>query len=281
MNAKLLFGIASAFLLSLAACDSDESFKDKLEQIPAVVLRDFNQRHEGAVISSYRPFSDNTQEINFTDREKNKAGVYYENDEWISSITQINDTALLPKVIRMKLEKTYPNARIEDIKRIERREISYTLYYFNFTYPKKNSLNLTHVVLMNEDGYMFPVFHHPLNEYWFRVALRKKQLDFIKKRYPDADIRASFNETGEDTYFFIQNDMLKKISFRNESDKWKETRYELSPTTVLPQKVIDKLQELHPGFHYTQIIYIESPKGNCYLLSDMDADDEPGYFISE
>lgn len=279
MDSKLLIMSVSAFLLSLAACDSDESFK-KADKIPAVVLRDFNQRHGGAIISSYHPFSDNTQEINFTDREKNKASTYYENDEWVSSITQINDTSLLPKIVRKKFEETYPNAPIEEIKRIERREISYTLYYFSFTYPKKNSLNLTHVVLMNEDGYMFPVFHYPLNEYWFQVSLREKQLDFIKKRYPDADIRSYFN-SGEDTYFVIQNDTLKKISFRNNSDKWKETRYELSPTTVLPQKVIDKLRKIHPGFHYTQIIYVESPQGNCYLLSDMDADDELGYFISE
>jgi len=78
---------------------------------------------------------------------------------------------------------------------------------------------------------------------------------------------------------------LKFVSFRGEVETdyyfWKETRYEISLDTKVPDNVARVLKRDNPDFVYINLYYIESPEGNAYLFQDKNDDRELGYTIAE
>ena len=62
---------------------------------------------------------------------------------------------------------------------------------------------------------------------------------------------------------------------------WKETRYEISLDTKVPDNVARVLKRDNPDFVYTNLYYIESPEGNAYFFQDKNDDRELGYTIAE
>lgn len=280
MSTKVFWGIAFAFIVGLVACDSDEG-KNDTEPLPAAVKQDFEQRYGAAVVTSFHTLAFGIQELNFTDKENDRASAFYENGRWKLSVTQLDDKVHLPAEVRNSFENSpYAQAHIEAMERIERIELSHALYRFCFKFPLHHTPDMTHEVFMNEDGILLHTFHYTLvDPRWF-VSLEEEQLNFIKEHYPQADIRAYHYVLGCDTYFFMQDGTLKQIAFRNDN-QWKETCYELPADTALPPHITDWLRKNDPAFRYTQVNYIESPSGHAYWLVNKEADDEKGYILGE
>lgn len=124
----------------------------------------------------------------------------------------------------------------------------------------------------------------PNDPTWF-VDLPKAHFDFIYKKYDGSEIRGYQNNGGYYDYFVLHNDTLKFVSFRGEVETdyyfWKETRYEISLDTKVPDNVARVLKRDNPDFVYTNLYYIESPEGNAYLFQDKNDDRELGYTIAE
>lgn len=280
-NRNVVCGIAFAFIVGLVACDSNE-WKDETEQLPAAVKQDFEQRYGGAaVVTSFHALACGIHELDFTDKENGQASAFYEDEQWKLSVTQIDNMDHLPPAVRNGLEESpYAQAQMEEMERMERRELSYALYRFCFKFPLHHTPDVVHEVFMNEDGVLLHTFHYNLvDQRWF-VSLKDEQLNFIKEHYAQADIRAYLHVSEGDTYFFTHEGRLKQITFRNDN-QWKETRFELPADTPLPTHVTDWLQKNDPTFRYTQVHYIESPSGNAYWLVDKNADNEKGYILGE
>lgn len=108
---------------------------------------------------------------------------------------------------------------------------------------------------------------------------------FIYKKYDGSEIRGYQNNGGYYDYFVLHNDTLKFVSFRGEVETdyyfWKETRYEISLDTKVPDNVARVLKRDNPDFVYTNLYYIESPEGNAYFFQDKNDDRELGYTIAE
>lgn len=274
-------GLIAVLILHLTACDSDNLSHEMQKELPVAVQHDFKQRYGNALISFCNNYSEGIQEIKFTDKMNNLISAFYKDDKWKLSITKFESFKKLPVEIQLSFKSSpYADAKIEEIERIERCEFSHTLYRFYFQFPRKGSIGVVHEVLMNEDGLLIQTFNYQLNNQRWFVGLEKEQLAFITEHYIDADIRAYLNDLGYDSYYFIENKQLKQISFDNDN-KWKETRYELSEDTKLPDNILLWLQKNDAEFNYTKIVYIESPSGNAYLLVDEKSENDKGYIIGE
>lgn len=179
----------------------------------------------------------------------------------------------------------YRFAQFENIYKTEREGMDRSLYTLHFLYQWKNVKDMTHYVCLNDDGMFLAVYTWTPNDSTWFVDLPKAHFDFIYKKYDGSEIRGYQNNGGYYDYFVLHNDTLKFVSFRGEVETdyyfWKETRYEISLDTKVPDNVARVLKRDNPDFVYTNLYYIESPEGNAYFFQDKNDDRELGYTIAE
>ena len=268
----------------ITACDKEDRIIEK--DIPVVIKSDFSKRCPLAEILTFQNYSDSSYQIDFIDKEQNQGSIWYENENWKMTHTKIdNIDQLSPEARSSFINSQYGDAKIIDIYKTEREGIEKSLYTLHFQYLWKKVPNMEHYVFINDDGMFLTTFTWiPNNPCWF-VNLSKDHFDFITEKYNGAEIRGFINNGGMYEYFILHNNIIKYVFFRGESPTesyfWKETMYELSRDTKIPDNVAKVLADEYPEFTYTNIYYIESDEGNQYLLMDKNSDNDLGYCIWE
>lgn len=285
-QSNLLHAVLFCMLLVCAtSCDKEE--RDLTEDnLPAAIQKDLSERYPGAEIKTSYKLSDGLLQIDFTDEIQNQGSVYYTNETWKMTHTKLFDSGQLPlKVQQAFYNSGYGNAKIEDIYETKRDGIERTVYTLHFKYRWKKVEDVEHYVFINDDGLLLSTIScKPNDPCWF-INLPAAHFDFITKKYKGAEIRAYINEASIHVYLILHEGIIKKVSFRGESpderDFWKETRYEISLDTKIPENVIQNLKRTDPDFTYTNLYYIESGEGNAYLFEDQKRDNNLGYIIGE
>lgn len=225
-------------------------------------------------------------QINVIDKDQNEASIWYVDDIWKMTRTKIADFNQLSLEAQTVFENSkYRFAQFENIYKTEREGMDRSLYTLHFLYQWKNVKDMTHYVCLNDDGMFLAVYTWTPNDSTWFVDLPKAHFDFIYKKYDGSEIRGYQNNGGYYDYFVLHNDTLKFVSFRGEVETdyyfWKETRYEISLDTKVPDNVARVLKRDNPDFVYTNLYYIESPEGNAYFFQDKNDDRELGYTIAE
>lgn len=288
---KLLkYALVCFLFVCTTACDKENPIVE--ESIPPIIKSEFSDRYPMAAISAFRKYSEfifsgELWQIDFTDRSENQVSTWYKSDgTWKMAHTKLkNIDDLSDEAKRTFMSSMYGSAQIQEIYKTERDGISGTLYTLFFYFPIKTSSNVAHCVFLNDDGLFLTKFTgFPNNPIYF-VNLPEDHFEFISEKYKGAEIRGHVNNGGVHEYFILHEEIIKYVFFEETSATkrgfWKETRYELSNDTVLPDNVTKHLKKTNPDFAYTNLYYIEAESGNSYLLVDMDRDNELGYYIGE
>lgn len=264
-------------LLCLNACEQE----GPLEKYDVSLQRDFQRRYRDASIISVSDWDGSGLYVKFSDEQRKEAEVFYKEDGWNLCISYLKDFTCLPeKVQESFLHSPYADAKIEAITSWEREELSHTLYRIFFKYQWKDVEDMTYEVLMDEEGVWLHTYNRDLpNNYWYQ-AVQPGELDFIQKRYPGSDVRGYINDGGYNVYFFIQDGVIKQISF-SPVNCWYETRYELPFDTSLPDLLVEWLEREDPDFSYTKIFYVESPEENAYELINENTPNNEGIIVRE
>lgn len=287
---NLLKYVLACFLFVCAtACDKENSM---VEEIPPIIKSEFSERYPKADISAFHKYFEFTSsgelwQIDFTDRSEYQSTVWYKADgTWKMAHTKLkNIDDLSYEAKRTFMSSVYGDAQIQEIYKTERDGISGTLYTLFFEYPTKTSSNVVHYVFLNDDGLFLTKFTSFPNNPKYFVDLPEDHFEFMSEKYKGADIRGYANNGGKHEYFILQDGIIKYVFFEGKSATepgfWKETRYELSKDTVVPDNVIKHLKKTDPDFVYTNLYYIEAKHGNSYLFVDMNRNNELGYYIDE
>lgn len=269
--------------MTFTACEKETLQK---EEIPITIKTDFITRYPLAEVTAFHTFSGDLRQLEFINEDQNKASVWYVNEDWKMTHTQVDNIKQLPlKALFSFGNSPYADANIIDIYKTEREGINKSLYTLHFKFPWKKTPNVEHYIFINEDGLFLKTISLAPNNPSYFVTLSKDHFDFISRKYIGAEIRGYINNAGAHEYFILHEDTIKYVSFGAEEASeygfWKETRYELNLDVDIPDNVINQLQKGHPGFTYSNIYYIESPRGNAYLFQDKNHDQELGYYIGE
>lgn len=276
--------LACMLLICITSCDRDNS---KIEdEIPAAIKNDFSERNPSAQIKAAQTYSDDLYLIEFTDQEQNEAMVWYANDTWKMTYTEVKDLHQLPQEVQNTFYNLgYGDAQNIEIFKTERDGIAKGLYTLHFQYRWKKVENVEHYIFINDDGFYLTKFTWTPNDTRWSAKLPEAHFDFIATKYNKAEIRGYVNNGGYFEYFILHNDTLKCVTLRGEDitdrEFWKETRYELSIDTKIPENVARALKHNDPDFTYTHLYYIESGEGNAYFFQDKNRDNELGYTIRE
>ncbi|WP_293670027.1 hypothetical protein [uncultured Parabacteroides sp.] len=280
----LYYTLACILFLSITACEKDNQVIE--DEIPVGIKSDFTERCPSAEILTYQGYSGGISQIDFVDKERNEASIWYINENWKMTHTKIADFFQLPAEAQESfINARYNGAKIEDIYKTERAGMDKSLYTLHFKYRWKKVENMEHYVFINDDGmYLATLMSRPNDPSQF-VNLPEDHFNFIAEKYSGAEIRGYVNNGGYHVYFISHKDTLKYVSLRGlemaDRDFWRETRYEISLDTEIPDNVAEVLERNHPDFVYTNLYYIESPEGNAYLFQDKNSDCDLGYIIDE
>ncbi|WP_455638238.1 hypothetical protein [Parabacteroides sp.] len=284
MKPKLLFCLLGCMLLiCITACDKDNTTIE--DEIPAAIKNDFSARYPSAKILSFQIYSSGIDQITFNDSVQNETLVSYVDENWKMAYTEIKDIQQLPWEVQSTFaEHGYRDAQNVYIYKTERNGMTRALYTLHFTYPWKGYNNMEHNVYINDDGLYLTTLRSIPNETRGFINLPEDHFKFIAEKYKGAEIRGYMND-GEHQYFILHNDTIKYVFFggnvATNRGFWKETRYELSIDTPIPDNVEKILKHDNPDFTYTNLYYIESEDGNAYHFQDKNRDNELGYIIGE
>lgn len=281
---SLYYTLACILFLSITACEKDNQVTE--EEIPAGIKSDFAERCPSAEISAYKDYSEGVSQIDFVDKDKNEASIWYTGEVWKMTHTKVAGVQQLPlEVLESFFNAGYSDAKIEDIYKTERAGVSKSLYTLHFKYRWKMVEDMEHNVFINDDGMYLDLFMSTPNDPRCFVNLPQDHFDFIAGKYNGSEVRGYANDASIYKYYILHNDTLKCVSFRGgtmtDGGFWSETRYEISLDTEIPDNVAEVLKRDDPGFVYTNLYYVESPGGNAYFFQDKNSDSDLGYTISE
>lgn len=276
------YALVSTLLIFAIACDKEDP-NPKGYTIPEKVQIEFKSKFPNANITDFERsrdylYSSEVWDIDFVDEFGNKSSACFNpNGVWKITYTELNsidDLSFWAKRTFMRLDCA--DEEIGNIYRTERDGVLGSLYTLFLT----SNDNVLHNVYINDDGLLLD---HPFwnsNEMNYIINFPHEHFDFINEKYEDAEIRAYLYDFSEHRYIVLHEKKLKYITFKwfAEEGFWKETRYELDKDTILPDNVIKYMEKIHPDFVYTNIYYVESDKGNSYLLGDRRWS---GYIVSE
>lgn len=250
--------MACLLSICITACDKEEQLIE--DEIPEMIKADLSKRYPSVEILNYQEYS-NFSQINVIDKDQNEASIWYVDDIWKMTRTKIADFNQLSLEAQTVFENSkYRFAQFENIYKTEREGMDRSLYTLHFLYQWKNVKDMTHYVCLNDDGMFLAVYTWTPNDSTWFVDLPKAHFDFIYKKYDGSEIRGYQNNGGYYDYFVLHNDTLKFVSFRGEVETdyyfWKETRYEISLDTKVPDNVARVLKRDNPDFVYTNLYYI-------------------------
>jgi len=268
----------------------EESRLDAEADLPQAIRNDFSKRYSAAeIIDVYGNTSSGWCQINFIDREQNLVSATYENETWAMAYTTIEHLCRLPVKVQQAFEQAgYVDAHtIENIYKTERAGIERPAYTIHFLYRWKDSDNVTHNITIDEDGLLLDLVGYGYIDPRMGVTyiLPESHLGFIAGRYKGAEIRGYVYDMGMHHYFILHGNTVKHVFFGGEIETdyrfWRETKYEISIDTAVPENVIEALKQMDPAFTYTNLYYIESETGNAYHFENRNHKQNLGYQIGE
>lgn len=279
------YTIVCFLFMNVAACSSDDDYKEKSLEMPKTIKDDFDQRQPSSEIINFKSSrSDTIFEIKFIDINKNKGETFYADQKWKITIKEINEFSKLPKTVQNSFKKSeYADSNILDIVEISRDDIERSLYRLHFKHLAHNTPDVEHYTFMNDDGLILTTLNYKTNDDWMFPVLPKAHFDYIKNKYAGAEVRGYVNNSGYYEYFIIHNNIIKFVFFNGKvpTDRsfWKETSYELPIDSKIPENVMNVLNRIRidDDFNYTNIYKIETSEGNAYSFMDS----THGYTIGE
>lgn len=275
------------FVCSFGACESEDDLLIS-NQLPMEIEKDLKQRFGNvkslAELTFYQA-SLNLICVSFTDHQHNQVSVYYIDSQWNLTITEIESLDKLPDVVKKNfLNSSYGEMSLENmrsVKCIERKELSHLLYDFQFTYPLGENEALFHELLMDEDGNELVVSNEGFSPNYLFCSLKTRQLGFIKKYYPQADIRCFVHDNQADCYIIWDEGILKTVAFNHLYDSWLHTTYLLPETTAIPAAVVEQLNRTISDFRYSKVYLSETPQDTLYTFIDATSVYLDGWTFSE
>lgn len=263
-------------VMGLSACHKEQLTPQK--PMNETLKRDFAQRFNRANVIEYTDFlSDNTQHVDFTLGDGINGIAVYKQYQWQLTILSYKDWHQLPSPVSTQFAKTpYTHAEFWGISQITRNGISQPYYEIQFVYPYKQHDRMAHTLYMDAYGNQLGInFRFPNPQLGYN-KLSEDALDFIKQKYPQAEILIFFNEAGKDKYYIKDHLQVRLVVFTThtywtdrlvEKITWEGTETEQPIDTKLPEKVVEQLK-VYPDFHYTKVTHVASPNGNAYRLED-------------
>lgn len=284
MKRKLHYVLICILLIGITACEKEKTNSEG--NFPIAIKSDFSERHPAARSIKYQKYPDDLNVIEFIDGENNPASIWYANDTWKMTYTRIYEMSQLPSEVQTTFNQFgYNDAQFIQIYKTEREGFDKDLYTFYFQYSWKMHNYVEHYVFINDDGLHLTTCRWAPNDTRSFIKLPQDHFDFIKQKYNGAEIRGYINNAGTHEYYIQHNDTLKTVTFRGDvatdAGFWKETKYELSINTTIPDNVLKVLKQNDPDFTYTNVYFIESDRGNAYFLQDKNRENELGYTIHE
>ncbi len=279
--------LACLLFMGITACNKDNQIEPE-EDIPSTIRDDFSTRYPDAEIIKTYPGYLTFCQIDFIDEEQNQASALYRNGTWEKTCTYFKQVVQLPeKVQQAFVQAGYSSGQlIEKAYKTEQAGIEKALYTIHFLYPRKTTKDVTHNVLIDDDGMLLQTLTESLYDpIKMSVPLSESHLGFIAGRYTGAKVKAYVHVGGRYEYIILHEGIFKYVYFESvdmtKNYFWFETRYELSQDARIPANVWKVLKDGHPDFTYTNIYYIESRDGNSYLFVDKNHEHELGYSIYE
>lgn len=278
--------LISILLLCIISCSNDDH-SDNKNRTPQVILNDFQKRYPSVSIQSIANDGAKLHEIRFLDQDKNEGVCIYIDMAWEMSQLKLKDPTKLPEKVQKAFDATkYTGVPFWYVYKTDRAGIERSLYTLHFLFPVHDIRDVTHDVLINDDGLLLDVLTSGLSDHTWGPHLgtaRAAHFDFIAEKYKDSDIRGYINNAGSHEYFVLHEGIMKYVFFRNvdESQRgfWEKTEYALDINTNIPENVIKDLKNEYPDFNYTDIVYREEPDGDSYWFIDKNDPFEKGYII--
>ena len=261
----LLLGLMPFF----TACDDDDDFETPETQLTSEVQQDLKERFEGAEIKAVHNGERGT-EVNLIDKDKNEVSIFYHDFNKLDlTVTKFASFKKLPSQVKYAFYSSpygkMKTDRIDHIVCDDYAMLPVKMYKIDFTYFAPGTGELYTQLTFNEDGYLLPVNHGFTNSSWLNPVINSAEINFINRNY-GIDIRSYENLGGTVSYYVMDHEVLKKVSFRN--DKWQSTVYPLPLDTEVPTDILKQLYETEPGFKYVELKRVESPNGDGYWFVD-------------
>lgn len=275
--------LISILLLCIISCSNDDQ-DDIKKEIPLAIQNDFEKRYPSGSILSFVDYESGTCDLKFLDDDKNEGECIYQNEIWKMSHIKMKDTNQLPSQVQNTFNDTqYNGVQLIDVYKTDRAGIERSLYTLHFIYPWHEIKDMTHKVLINDDGFYLDAVTSILNDPLSRPFLSIDHFDFIAEKYKKSEVRGYVNDEGIHRYIILHEGILKSIYFgtSDNSDRgfWRKTDYTLDVKVEVPKNVSDFLKNEYPDFNYTDIVYIEEPDGDSYWFIDKNDSPEKGYII--
>lgn len=273
----------------ITSCNKDSRLEAEAD-IPQAIRNDFSKRYSAAeIVKVYRNDPGGWCQIDFIDEEQNRISATYENEAWAMAYTKIDHIRLLPVKVWQAFEQAgYGDAQtFENIYKTERAGIERPAYTIDFLYTWKGIDNVTHNITIDEDGLLLDIIGYDRIDPRMGVTytLPESHLGFIAGKYKGAEIRGYVYDLGMHKYFILHENTVKHVFFGGEIETeyrfWRETKYEISIDTAVPDNVIEVLKQMDPAFSYTNLYYIESETGNAYHFENRNHEQNLGYCIGE
>ena len=289
MKRVLFLSLLTAALL-LASCGSESDIHPDYTKLPENVSQDFSTRCPGFTIKSagtYSDFyhsSDNEETfIRCTDTQGNECVVSYTGSQWNRTVRTLTDEQQLPTAVQKSLTACLgerPANDIYEIKEADFAGLKGKEYIIRYHQDTPLAHNCVHTLMTDADGTVLRLCTYPLNnpDYVFPLS---ESLGYIARQYSGADILGYINDLGDDEFIIRHDGVMKTVLFNHNGIQWKSTSYPLQPGMTVPQRVLQTLDTIAPGFTYTDVTVIESEQGTSYAFTDNSKADHPGHTIGD
>lgn len=283
---KFYYVLIGILFLCIVGCSDDDHVENK-NKTPQVILDDFNKRYPSVSILSISNDGVKIHRISFLDEDKNEGISIYVDKIWEMSQLKLKDQNKLPQKVQKAFDATkYIGVPLWYVYKTDRAGIERSLYTLHFLFPLHDIGEVTHDVLINDDGLLLDVLTSGLNDQTWCPHLgegRTVHTDFIAEKYKGSDVRGYIFNTGMHEYFVLHEGIVKFIYFgtsdSSERGFWKKTEYALDIEAEIPDNVIHYLKNEYPDFNYTDIVYREELFGDSYCFIDKNDPSEKGYII--
>lgn len=288
-----LSGLFACVLLAfaLAACNSENDVPSAKEnELPEAIAQDFNNRYGDNTIEHvytgsdfYRHTGQQETMVYCKDKAGNKVFVSYVDNVWNRTVLTLSDVNKLPDAVLQSFFSEIPgDAKYEFWKVNEVLQACISGKYYVLCYlVYDSSIPSLHTLVVDSEGTVLKSCGYELNDNAY-VRPLPADIDWISKHYSGATVLGYVNDMGDDEYLITHNNVLKTVLFNSDTRdvRWKETRCKLPEGTAVPSSVLDALHAIHPDFTYTEITFVETPKGNYYTFVDGTRPDRLGYNIA-
>lgn len=287
MYKRIILSLWTAIgILFTAGCDNYE-LMDEFEsgKVSDFIKSDFYQRYSEEVdVTKAFTYYDNTTRISFIDTDGLPCTAIYQGFDWVFTQKEYEkDNFAFLDQLPQNVARAYIRTGIDNedyqtddayVIEVSRNGFDRKFYEFEFSAPYSNKgITIEHYcfhILIDENGELIDVLNSSVNQsiWWFNM---NECVAFVNHRYPEAELLAAYNDSGDNILYIKDKGIQKTVRFRQSSQDqiWKETSYKLNDDFELPENVMNeyiKYKSEHPDFEYSEVYKIERKDGIYYGL---------------